>query len=561
MSLDERIPYRKSLARLQELTKMGEWAMMGRGEIDEATNKLLVEMTGQHELGGQLKALDAGHQEIYDEYEAMLLRIAPDDLTAFSEYMHGLELGEAPAEHHFYICDRLMELADTPRGRLIISAPPGSAKTTYASRDFPAWYLGRNPRHIVLMAGHTQTFAEDELGTPTRSLVGSDRFRDIFPGIHLDPNRKAAGAWRLNNDRGRYYAKGAGVGIAGFRSNLTGLDDPFASRELAENQGHRNKIGRWFSNDLDLRLLPQAPLYVIATRWHVDDLSGRLIEQSHTDDPNIDKFDYVNLAGLALEDDPIGRELDAPLWPEFWPKSHYLSKKATLLAREWNSLFQGQPTDEEGGVMRGEWIHRYTKLPTAEGRPPPPPDYEETPEQTQARMSQIDPDTILRRLTLSIDSAIKKTERANYTALTVWAQAKSGKHYLVEVVRKRAEFNEMVELIATVAKRHGVSAILIEDKGSGTQYIQTQKLKAPAPIIPISVGNMSKEFRFDAVTPMFSGGEVLFPYSALWLPDCEKELLEFPESKFDDQVDSISQYLAWARPPARGGTKKLKGGV
>ena len=219
------------------------------------------------------------------------------------------------------------------------------------------------------------------------------------------------------------------------------------------------------------------------------------------------------------------------------------------------------PTDPSGGVLQQEWIQRYAKPPTLEGWAPPPPDFEESIEQNAHRLSQKDPDTILARMTLSVDTAIKASDRANFTAITIWAESKSGKHFLIQTYRRRVEFNDMVNLIDKAAREHNVSAILVEDKGSGTQYIQTQQNKAFAPIISISVQNQTKEFRFDSVTPMFVTGKVLLPHSGLWLPDYEKELLEFPASKYDDQVDSTSQYLSWAKPMARGGMKPLRGGV
>lgn len=431
--------------------------------------------------------------------------------------------------------------------------------STYCSRDFPSWYLGRHPTHSYMQGGHTQGFCDDELSAPTRGLVDSPAFRDIFPGIHLDPQKKAATMWRLNTKKGRYFCRGVGGGISGYRANCGGLDDPYPSRKMAESPTYSNDVYTWFNSDFKKRLLPSAPLFVIATRWNPHDLTGRLLELMK--DERVGQYEIINLAGLALENDPIGREEGEPLWPEMYDKAYYLTQKAESTASEWHSLYQGQPTVEDGGVLQSEWIQRYKDLPTHEGRPPPPPNFEESHDQQAERLRTIDPDSIIVRTTLSVDTAIKASDRANFTAITIWAESKSGKHYLIEVYRRRLEFNTMVDLIDKAARDHNVSAILVEDKGSGTQYIQTQQNKSFAPIISISVQNQTKEFRFDAITPMFVTGRVLLPNSGLWLPDYEKELLEFPASKYDDQVDSTSQYLSWAKPMARGGMKPLRGGV
>lgn len=558
LPLKDREPYRQSLKTLTALHTEAERSLVTKKPLETHKIKLLTDMTSTDNFEGQIKALELGIDQITEEYEALLKSVAYEDLSAFAEYINLLE---GPSKHHMFFCEKLMELEQTPRGRLIISSPPGSAKSTYCSRLLPAWYLGRHPRHTYMQAGHGQKFVDNELSYPTKAIVDSDRYRDIFPDVFLDPQKKATDMWRLNNPKGRYFGKGIGAGVSGFRCDFGSLDDPFASREDAETEGLRNKKFRWYVNDFSLRLLPHAPLLVVMTRWHTDDITGRLLEMQKSGDPNIDHYEMVNLAGLALENDPLGREEGEPLWPEFWNMGHYLNKKATLSASEWNSLYQGQPTDEQGGVFQADWIQRYRQLPTHEGRPPPPPDFEETHEQQAERLSSKDPDSIIVRTTLSVDTAIKASERANFTAITIWAESKSGKHFLVEVYRRRAEFNDMVNLIDKAARDHNVSAILVEDKGSGTQYIQTQQNKAFAPIIPISVQNQTKEFRFDSVTPMFVTGRVLLPHSGLWLPDYEKELLEFPASKYDDQVDSTSQYLSWAKPIARGGMKPLRGGV
>lgn len=121
------------------------------------------------------------------------------------------------------------------------------------------------------------------------------------------------------------------------------------------------------------------------------------------------------------------------------------------------------------------------------------------------------------------------------------------------------KFEEMCGKINHIARVWHADAILIEDGGAGTQYIQTQAAIAPAPVIPISTNNKSKEFRFDGVTPLYQAGMVLHPKNASWLPAYERELLQFPLAPNDDQVDSTSQYLNWARQRTSGGTKKLKG--
>ncbi len=332
---------------------------------------------------------------------------------------------------------------------------------------------------------------------------------------------------------GSYLTRGVGQGIAGFRAHCAGVDDPFASREDAESQLIRDKVFDWFSADFTTRLLPNAPMFVVATRWHSDDLCGR-IEEMNRDGKGLPWF-VVNLPAIAVDDDdPLGRLPGEPLWPEFYTLEHLLNLKATLPSRDWNSLYQGKPVDEEGGVIQGAWLKRYKSLP---------------------------PKAEQRRITVSVDSAIKAGERNDFTVVGVWIEDFHNNHYLAHVDRSKMEFAAMVSKVESVASAWGATSILMEDKGSGTQYIQTRSDKAPCPVIAISVNNDSKEFRMDGVSPMFEGGKVWVPERSEkgWHADYEAELLGFPNAKYDDQVDMTSQYLNWARIRQGRGTQKLQG--
>jgi predicted phage terminase large subunit-like protein len=420
--------------------------------------------------------------------------------------------------------------------------------STYATHLFPAWYLGNHPRHKYIQAGHTQDFVDEEFGKRVRGIISSDEYQDVFPEVRLDPASKAASRFAIAKFRGKYLGRGVGQGISGFRANIAAVDDPFAALEDAESPTTRRKVFDWFQADLSTRLLPNSPLFVVATRWHTEDLCGRLEELAKKGVGL--PYEVINLPALAEEDDDIlGRMTGDPLWPDFYTLDHLLNLKAALPARVWNALYQGSPMDVAGGTFQADWVQRYENYPTNEI-------------DDLGRIKQRS----VRRVVVSVDCASKAGERNDYTAITVWVESVERKHYLVDVVRERLEFEPMVKAIEdTTAKWNTripgvtVAAILVEDKGSGTQYIQTRRGKAPAPVIAIEVAQTSKEFRFDGVTPMFEAGEVFFPESALWLPDYEKELLGFPNASKDDQVDSTSQYLAWARRRGSKGTKKLTG--
>jgi len=143
----------------------------------------------------------------------------------------------------------------------------------------------------------------------------------------------------------------------------------------------------------------------------------------------------------------------------------------------------------------------------------------------------------------------------------VWYQDVHNNHYLADVIRRQVEFTALCDLIKQQAMRWKPDACLVEDKGNGMAYLQLMKdsAAAPCPLIPIEVGQASKEFRFDKVTPMIEAGNVYLPNTSSWLADYEKELVAFPMGKRDDQVDMTSQYLEWQRKKIKRGSRRMTG--
>lgn len=550
ISLQDRAESRSAISSLNELLDAIENTLETGNKLSDSVSYLLRKLTKSSNLDTQFNTIEALLEDTVNTYMDKLKKAAPHSLSCFAEYMNP---DEYPAPHQEWMCNQLERLARREILRAMFSLPPGHGKSVYCSHLFPAWYLGNHPDHKYIQAGHTQDFVDEEFGKRVRANINSELYHNVFPKVILDPFSKAAGRFAIANHRGKYLGRGIGGGISGFRANCAAVDDPFASREDAESPQVRKKVFDWFNADLSTRLLPRSPLFIVATRWHTDDLCGR-IEKDNNDklnDINHIPWFIVNLPAICeVNDDFLGRFEGDALWESFYSKAHLFSLRSSLSSRDWNSLYQGHPIDSIGGSFQREWITRYSKLPLNELN-------------EYGNVSKMH----VRRVIVSVDTASKTKERNDYTAISVWIEDEHRKHYLAEVIREKVEFNDMVDLIeGTVLKWNRilvgskVSAILIEDKGSGTQYIQTRSDKAPAPVIAIEVGLSSKEFRFDGVTPMFESGEVLLPESANWLPDYEAELLAFPTGTHDDQVDSTSQYLSWARQRRHGGTKKLGSG-
>lgn len=526
----------------------------------------LVTLAQSTAIETQLNVLEAALEECEESLIKVWAELARDSYHDFYEFMVRDE-GFTMSPHQKLIGDLLMASEAKETMRFMLSMPPGHCKSTHSSHHFPAWWFGRNAKLRFLQAGHSQDFVANELGAKVKSIIDSDDYALVFPEIKLRSDMRAKDYWGLSNMKGKYVAKGVGQGISGFRGNYGMVDDPYKSRADAESPTVREKAFKWYSDDFSTRLLPGSPLGIIMTRWHSDDLCGRitdreekerreeaeklaesltnqLIEKFEEKEGNRKKFRFeiINLPAIAEdEDDVLGRAPGEALWPELFDLAALENLKSDMTASSWNSLYQGTPMDVEGGAVSASWFQRYSQAPAKAN-------------------AETNTATQVRRTVVSVDAANTDKQRSDYTVITVWIEDLNKRHYLIDVVRKQMEFPALCAEIDRVCKRYDADALLVEVKGNGLAYHQLKKDGgAPAPLIGIEVGSTTKSFRFDEVTPMFEAGQVFLPERAVWLADYEKELIAFPNGKHDDQVDSTSQYLAWARKKGRRGAKKMTG--
>lgn len=474
-------------------------------------------------------------------YREELRAAAYDSLSCYIEYMTP---DEPPPPHIDYICENVLEPIE--RGDIMragISVSTGYAKSKTCSQMFPAWYMGRNQYRRFIQGGHSQAFVENNCGKVVRDHIADPAHQLVFPNCTLHPLARASGNWKLANQRGGYVCKGVGQKIAGYRGHIGSCDDLIGSWEDADNDGERERIWRWLWGDFRRRLLPGSPLFLIMTRWHPDDPLGRIEEMNKkgVGTPwHIINLNVIIETEQEMAEDPLGRSIGEVLWPNFFTPEHVLEVKATSSAREWYAFDKGKPRIAEGNIVKAAWFKRYDRLPTKGG------DGEER---------------TLRRITVSVDCAKKATQRSDYTAITVWFEDIHGKHYLVDVINEKLEFNEMILAIERTAEKWDANVIIVEDEGNGTAYIQQRSGKAPAPIIAIPAkGEGSKWNRLDASAPMIEAGDVLFPRQASWWAAYEDQILNFPNAANDDMVDSTTQYLLRNRKKGKFGTQRLRGG-
>lgn len=273
----------------------------------------------------------------------MQAALARRSLLRFTEYTNPLY---QRARHHELIAQRLEAVESGEIDRLMIFMPPRHGKSELASKRFPAWCLGRDPRRQIIAASYNSDLAND-FGRNVRNIVAEPEFGQVFPGVSLAPDSQAAN--RMNTNRGgAYVAAGVGTAVTGRGAHIALIDDPFKDREEADSERRRDLVWDWFRSTLYTRLMPGGAIVLIQTRWHEDDLAGRLLEQEG------DQWEVLELPALDAE--------GQALWPEWYDATALGRIKSTIGPREWSALYQQQPQPDDGTFFRREWLNEWKEL-------------------------------------------------------------------------------------------------------------------------------------------------------------------------------------------------------
>ncbi len=265
-------------------------------------------------------------------------------LLAFTEYTNP---AYRRAIHHELIADRLEAVERGEIDRLMIFMPPRHGKSELASKRFPAWCLGRNPSRQLIAASYNSDLAND-FGRNVRNIVGSEEFGEVFPNVSLAPDSQAANRMNTNHG-GAYVAAGVGTAITGRGADIALIDDPFKDREEADSERRRELVWDWYRSTLYTRLMPGAAIVIIATRWHEDDLAGRLL------DSQPEQWDVLDL--------PAINDAGEALWPEWYDLEALERIRASIGQREWSALYQQQPQPDEGTFFQRDWFKFWSVLP------------------------------------------------------------------------------------------------------------------------------------------------------------------------------------------------------
>lgn len=231
----------------------------------------------------------------------------------------------------------------------MVFMPPRHGKSEKASKRFPSWYLGRNPKRQIIAASYNSDLATD-FGREVRNIMASPEFGDVFPGAKLRQDSRAAD--RMNTEQGgAYFAVGVGTATTGRGAHLGLIDDPFKDREDADSELQRERVWNWYRSTFYTRLMPGGAIILIQTRWHEDDLAGRLLEHDAA------QWTVLDLPAISQE--------GKALWPEWYDLEALERIKATIGPREWSALYQQRPQPDEGTFFQRDWLKEWAEKPKA----------------------------------------------------------------------------------------------------------------------------------------------------------------------------------------------------
>lgn len=451
--------------------------------------------------------------------ELLARRSARGSFTAYCEYR--LPEDMKMAAHHKLLTDALDRVERGDCNRLLVMMPPGSAKSTYGSIYFPEYFVGRNPQLSVIAGSHTAELAE-RFGRRVRNGLGEPRFKSLF-GVELAPDSTAAGRWSTNHG-GEYTAVGVGGSVTGRRADLIVVDDPVRSREDADSERIREKTWDWWTNDLLTRLKPGGRIVVIMTRWHEDDLAGRLLEREG------EKWECIKLPMIAGPNDPLGREVGDRLWSEWFTDE--MVEQAQRDPRSWISLYQQEPRPAEGAEFKRSWICRFNTAPKRSNK-----------------IILVDPAGDPQ------SGGQNKRKRSDRTVMWVIALGADGNAYLVDGIIDRLNLTQRVNKLFDLHKKHKPMQVRYERYGmmADVDAIRAEQERREYRFKVNEVGgSVEKNARIRRLIPWFEGGRMWFPqalnYTTVEGKEIEltKELIEveyatFPVGRFDDGMDCLAR--------------------
>ena len=433
-----------------------------------------------------------------------------DEITPGTSFKHNWHLRA--------IAWQIQQVLDGKTKRLLITLPPRSLKSIFASVALPAFVLGKDPSKRIVCVSYAEDLAAKH-ARDSRSVMESEWYKKVFPKTRLSRNKSAELDFETTK-HGSRLSTSTGGSLTGRGGSLIVVDDPQKPADAMSNVKRASTLD-WFRNTLMSRLDDKSEdaIIVVMQRLHVDDLAGYLIE--------VGGWTHLNLPAIAIEDStiPIGpdrfhhRKIGETLHVNREPLEVLAKIKAEMGTHHFSAQYQQEPVPVEGNLVQFDWFGTYNEVPLKES-----------------------PGRIIQ----SWDFAVKDGEQNDYS-VCVTAHVKGNEISIIDIFRDRLDYPSQRKAVIRLAGKYETKVILIEDAANGSPLIpDLRNLNQPGIPTPISIKPKgSKVERLSVQSSRIEAGDVRLPHSSSWLDEFKAEILAFPNGRHDDQVDALSQLMAW----------------
>jgi len=409
------------------------------------------------------------------------------------------------APHHLKFIEKLQEIAEGKNKRLIIVCPPQRGKSTFSSVYFPAYLLGNNPNARIIVACYGQELSL-KMTRDTKALMSSDRYQTLCGETKFRKDLQRADFFQLESSSGYFRATSIGGALTGFSADYLIIDDPFRDMQAALSEKYRNDVEDWYTSVALTRLSPKGSIIIANTRWHQSDLVGKLLEK----DP--DKWEVVHIK--AIEDD------DSVCWPSRYTLEDYENIKAEVGSRDFNALYQGNPSDAGQEIFNIENFRYF--------------DEKDLPQMLWVR---------------SWDVAMTTGTRSDYSACALVAIDREGNIYIKNIQRYKLNFNELIDKIEQVADADGEDVhIVIENISIGISAFEEVKRRLADRVVRKAENSHLRKIQKCMIfASRLEIEKVFLQKYGSWQPMFKDEVMAFPGGIHDDMVDATSNavnYLA-----------------
>lgn len=419
------------------------------------------------------------------------------------------------AAHHLILLQAIERAAAKRFGRFMVFMPPGSAKSTYTSVVAPTYFMGKNPGTKIILASYGSDLAR-KMGRRARQIVKSKKFESLF-GAAISPDSAAANEWALTNGS-EYLAAGLRAGLTGNRAHGALIDDPIKGRADANSKTVRDSTWDAYVDDLQTRLVPGGWVGLVQTRWHEDDIAGRLLPQNYDGRSGLIRctdgrdWEVINIpAQCESENDPLGRKIGDYIWPEWFDASHWDAFKTN--PRTWASLFQQRPAPQDGDIFRPDMIGTIDAIPWG--------------------VSQW-----VRGWDLGATA-----HGGDYTVGVKLGRLADGRVIVADVVRGQFGVDQRDAIMKATADADGVNVMqsIPQDPGqAGKSQVATFARLLAGSWTKFSTETGDKVVRANPFASQVNVGNVVM-LRADWNKEFKEELRVFDSGTHDDQVDAASR--------------------